>query len=416
MSTVLDAGAERALDAYRWFHRHPELSNQEASTAAHLAGILTELGFTVHTGIGGHGVVATLKGRKAGPGATVLYRADMDALPVTERTELSYQSEQPGVMHACGHDIHMAVAVLALQTMAKLDHAWSGTIVFVAQPAEELGEGARRMLADPQFADVLSKTGKPSLALALHDSSDLPAGTVALSSGYTTANVDSVDITFFGKGGHGAKPHEAVDPIVMASEAVLQFQTIVSRRIAPSEPAVVTVGKLSAGTKHNIIPPTAELQLTVRSYADQTRAKVLAEIEHIANKVAEAYHAPQPPTFEVKANATPSGFNDEVWTERLRQRFEETLGKVHVKENPPGMVGEDFALYSRTLSIPGVLWRLGAVNPTTFEKTNPADLPGLHSDEWAPDAESAVPVGARSVVVALFEGLGNVKSTATKRR
>jgi hippurate hydrolase len=243
------------------------------------------------------------------------------------------------------------------------------------------------------------------LAVALHDTADLPAGTVALSGGFITANVDSVDLVFHGRGGHGAKPHEAIDPVVMAAEAVLQFQTIVSRRIRPERPAVITVGKFSAGTKHNIIPPTAELLLTVRSYDDETRATLLREIQHVANEVAEAYHAPKPPTFVHDAGSTPSGFNDQEWSRRLRERFSELLGDDQVVDNPPTMVGEDFALFSRQLGVPGVMWRLGAVNPSVYERAKPGDLPGLHSDLWAPDAEHTLPVGARTVVAALIEVL-----------
>jgi hippurate hydrolase len=406
LEKLIERGKPGVLEHYRWFHQHPEVSNQEHQTSKHLAEAMSALGARVQTGIGGTGFVAVLSGQKPGKGPFVLYRADMDALPVTEQTGLAYASKNSGVMHACGHDVHMAVAVGAMQTMAALRKRWSGTVLFVAQPSEELGAGAERMIEDPKFKELLAKHGTPRLALALHDSADLPAGSIGISGGYVTANVDSVDITFFGKGGHGAKPHEAIDPVVMASEAVLALQTIVSRRIPADKRAVVTVGKFSAGTKHNIIPPSAELLLTVRSYEDEIRQQLLAEIKLIAEKIAEAYHAPQPPSIKLDPDFTPSGRNDEEWALRLEQRFKSALGKDKVVPNPPTMVGEDFAQFGRKLGIPGVMWRLGAANPQVFANTPLAQLPGLHSDKWAPDAERTLPVGVLSVVLALLEGLG----------
>jgi amidohydrolase len=402
---AIQRGQGDTLQHYRWFHQYPELSNHESNTAEHLAQAMQRLGATVVRGIGGHGFVAVLKGQKPGRGANVLYRADMDALPVAEQTGLAYASKHPGVMHACGHDIHMAVAIGAMKVMAEFKQQWAGSVLFVAQPSEELGAGAERMLQDPKFERVMAEHGRPTLALALHDSADLPAGRVALSPGYVTANVDSVDITFYGKGGHGATPHEAIDPIVMASEAVLTLQTIVSRRIAPEKRAVVTVGKFSAGATHNIIAPTAELLLTVRSYEDEVRQQLLHEIKHIAEKVAAAHHAPRPPTVKLDPDFTPSGRNDDAWSERLDRRFRAAVGDDNVVPNPPTMVGEDFAQFGRLLSIPGVMWRLGAANPQTFVSTKLADLPGLHSDRWAPDAERTLPVGVLTVVLALLEGL-----------
>ncbi len=404
------ADAAAAFERYKWLHQHPELSNQEQHTAAYLAKHLTELGFEVHAGVGGNGLLAWLEGQRPGVHSeppVVLYRADMDALPVTEQTGLPYSSQTPGVMHACGHDLHMAVALSSLRLMAQLRKQWSGTILFVAQPAEELGLGAKQILADPQFAKLLERVGRPRLALALHDSPDLPAGTVAVSAGYVTANVDSVDIQLFGRGGHGARPHQAIDPVVMASELVLALQTIVSRRIAPDKPAVVTVGRIQAGTKNNIIPPEAELLLTVRSYDDDTRRKLLSEIKHLAATISEAYHAPRPPVVNVKPSYTPSGYNDPKWSQRLRSRFERAFGKQRVVDMPPTMGGEDFARYARQLKIPGVMWRLGAVAPRTFAATPVDDLPSLHSPKFAPDAQAALPVGVQTVVLALLDGLSS---------
>jgi amidohydrolase len=397
--------AAYALDEYRWFHAHPELSNQEHETSARVATALEGLGYEVQRGVGGTGLVAVMKGEKPGAGPTVLYRADIDGLPVQEQTGLAYSSQKPGVMHACGHDLHIATALGALRSMATTRSTWSGTIVFVAQPAEEIGAGARQMLADERLRGILARTGKPRVALALHDAADLPAGQVAVSGGPTTANVDSVDITLFGRDGHGSKPHLAVDPVVMAAELVMQLQTIVSRRIAPEVAAVVTVGKIQAGTTHNVIPATAELALTVRSFDEATRSQLLGEIEHITRSLAESYHAPTAPKVSRRKDYTPAGHNDDAWSARLRTRFEVLLGKERVVPIPPSMGGDDFARFGRDLAVPVVYWRLGAVPAAAFEGRAKKPLPSLHSASWAPDAKAALPVGIQTVVAALHEGL-----------
>jgi hippurate hydrolase len=401
----LAAASSSALTEYRWFHEHPEIANHERATAERLASALQVLGFEVQTGIGGTGVVATMSGQKAGGGRTILYRADMDALPVSEETGLPYASQTSGVMHACGHDLHMAIALGALRVMAETRRSWAGTLLFVGQPAEEIGAGARQVLGDPRFQSITARVGKPSLAVALHDASDLPAGQVAISSGYTTANVDSIDLVLNGKDGHGARPHEAVDPIVMAAEVILQLQTIISRRIPPDEPAVITVGKMQAGTGYNIIPASAELLITVRSHDDATRRTLLTEIQHVASSVAVSYHAPKPPLFTLRDEPTPSNLNDPAWSERLRRRFEAIVGKANVVPIPPSMGGDDFARFGRELRIPSVYWRLGAVPAAAYAQRKTKPLPSLHSASWAPDASAAMPIGIQTVVAALHEGL-----------
>ena len=401
----LERTAAFALDEYQWFHAHPELANQERETAARMATALEAMGFEVWRGVGGTGVVATLQGEKPGPRVTVLYRADMDALPVTEETGLAYRSQAPGVMHACGHDLHLATALGALRTLASTRAEWSGTILFIAQPAEEVSGGAKQMLADPTFRKIVARTGKPRVALAVHDAAELPAGHVAVSAGPTTANVDSIDLTLYGRDGHGAKPQLTVDPIVMAAEVVMQLQTIVSRRIPPEADAVVTVGKIAAGTTYNVIPASAELLLTVRSYDDDTRRMLLGEIEHIAHSVARSYHAPTPPKVNVRKDFTPAGVNDEAWSSRLRSRFEALLGKDRVVPIPPSMGGDDFARFGRELAIPTVYWRLGAVPLPAYAQRATKPLPSLHSATWAPDARTALPVGIQTSVAALREGL-----------
>ena len=405
-AAAVDAAAAktvaRAALEYRWFHANPELSDHEEQTAAHLAALLQGMGLTVHTGIGGHGVVGILTSGTKGP--VVLYRADMDGLPVTENTGLPYASKNVGVMHACGHDVHMATAVGVLQTLVDLQGQWNGTVLFVGQPAEELGSGARAMLDDPRWAKILAEVGKPSLALAIHDAADIPAGDVSILPGYDHANVDSVDIVLHGKGGHGARPNEAIDPIVMGAEIVMSLQTIVSRRLAPQEKAVVTVGKFAAGTKHNIIPPKATLLLTVRSYGDDVRATLLQEIERIARQIAKAHRAPRAPEIKL-SEGLPASYNDPEWTERVRARLVAVLGEAHVRTHQPSLGGEDFGLIHKRLGIPGVMYRLGGADPKRWQRTAGKGLPGLHSDQWAPAVDPTLRTGIRTMTAAILDAL-----------
>lgn len=399
------AAQTSALSAYEWFHAHPELSGQEQHTARYLADRLRQLGLTVTEGVGGHGIVGVLQN---GAGPVVLYRADMDGLPVLERTGLPYASKNQGVMHACGHDVHMATAIGVLESLVAQRDAWAGSIVFVGQPAEEIGKGARAMLGDQKFKAILKTVGKPDVALALHDGS-IAAGDVSLVEGFHHANVDSVDITLFGKGGHGARPHETVDPVVMGAELVLALQTIVSRRIPPDARAVVTVGRFSAGTKHNIIAPEATLLLTVRSYTDETRRSLLAEIKHITASVAQSHHAPRPPSVVIESDYTPAAYNDPQWTNTLRARFKQEFGSSHVFQQQPSMGGEDFGMYGKTLKIPAVMWTVGAL-PRNLAKKPVSSRPGLHSDAWAPDPKPTLKAAIQSMTAAILEVLGSTRS------
>jgi hippurate hydrolase len=392
-----------ALALYQWLHAHPELSQQESGTAARLAAELRELGLEVHEGIGGTGVVGILRGGRPGNGPVVLYRADMDALPVLEATGLPYASQNRGVMHACGHDIHMATAVGAMRVLEALKDQWAGTVLFVGQPAEELGLGASAVLADARFRDILRRVGKPRLALALHDTADLPAGAVALVPGHAYANVDSLDITIHGRGGHGAQPHETVDPVVIAAELILSLQTVVSRRLPPGERAVITVGRVEAGSKRNVIPSTALLQLTVRSYGDERRKFLLEEIRRTATAVAQAHGAPRPPRIESAEAPLLSGYNDPGWTERLETAFTAALGTDRVVRQSPATWGEDFGNYARALGVPGVLWTLGAASARPSGRGKA--VPGLHSDRFAPDAKPTLRTGIHTAVTAVLTGL-----------
>jgi amidohydrolase len=391
----------RMLAFYKKLHANPELSGQEKWTSKQIAIELRKLGMQVKRGVGGNGVVGILRN---GQGPTLLYRADMDALPIVEATGLPYASRNKGVMHACGHDIHMSVGVGAMKILAALRKHWGGTLLYVSQPAEETGKGARAMLADPVFKKILAKVGKPKLALALHDSADLPAGQVSLVSGYAAANVDSMDIIVHGKGGHGARPQEAIDPILIASEIVVALQSIVARRISPTEKAVVTVGKFSAGSKHNIIPAKATLLLTIRSYTDKVRKLLLDEIRRVALNVAKAHHAPRDPEVILLDEFTPALFNNPQWTERLRHRFSQILGGKNVQTHIPSMGGEDFGQFSRRLKIPGVMWKLGAAFAKGFDASKPR--PGLHSAKYAPDAGPTLFTGMLTASSALLFAFG----------
>lgn len=385
---------------YRWFHANPELSMQEVNTAQRLTRELEGLGMEVTTQVGGTGLIAVLKNGDQGP--VVLYRADMDALPITESTGLDYASTNDGVMHACGHDVHMTCAVGALEVMSRMKDHWQGTIIFIGQPAEETGAGAKAILNDPKFTQILESVGKPELALALHDYANVPAGAAALTPGYVTANVDSVDITVYGKGGHGAAPDTAIDPIVIGSEIVTALQTILSRRLPPGTRAVITVGRFDAGTKRNIIPAEARLELTVRSYEQKTRQKLMEEIANTARGVAEAHGAVRAPeVYHHEKNYTPAGYNDPKLAERLRPVFLSVLGEDNLWDLPPSMVGEDFARYSQVLEIPGVMFLLGASDPVAVNAGK--EMPPLHSDQFAPAYQLTIRTGVNLIVASLLE-------------
>jgi len=358
-----------SLDAlYRDFHTHPELSLMEERTAGVVARELRATGCDVTERVGGFGVVGVLKN---GDGPTLLIRTDLDALPVQEETGLPYASKvrvkdlagnDVPVMHACGHDIHLACLIGTARTLAALKANWAGTVVFIGQPAEERGVGARAMLKDGLYR----RFPQPDFALALHDCVSLPIGTVGLIAGAAMANVDMVDITVRGIGGHGAAPHATKDPIVLAARIVVALQTIVSRETRPVDPAVVTVGSIHGGTKHNIIPDEVKLQLTLRSYSDAVRAHTLEAVRRICRGEAIAAGLPEDklPLVVVADEGTPSLHNDPELTRRLRGVFSQWLGAAQVRTMEPEMVGEDFAEFGRTAEkVPLCLFRIGAVAP-----------------------------------------------------
>jgi amidohydrolase len=390
-------------------HSHPELSLHEVRTSAEIASRLRTLGYDVTDHVGGYGVVAVLRN---GPGPTVLLRADMDALPVEEKTGLPYASRvvvkndagvEVPVMHACGHDVHMASLVGAATLLSRAKANWRGSLVLVAQPAEELGGGASMMLKD----GFLARFPKPDYAVAVHDSADLPAGVIGYTPGFALANVDSVDITVYGKGGHGSAPQATVDPIVIAARIVTALQTIVSRETSPLDPAVVTVGSVHGGTKHNVIPDEVKLQLTVRTYKPEVRKRILAAIERIARAEAEAGSAPRPPEVAVVESGDAT-YNDPALTERIAAALTKVYGPGRVEEIPPIMAAEDFGLFGRAAGAPSLMLSVGGVPRAKFDAARKAGtpLPPLHSPVWAPDPEPTIETGAGVLTVAALTLFG----------
>lgn len=389
---------------YEHFHAHPELSFCERETAARLAKEWSATGAEVATGIGGHGVVGLLRN---GDGPTVMLRTDMDALPVTEQTGLACASTvkvtnesgaEVGVMHACGHDAHMTNLIGVARYLAANKDRWHGTVMLIGQPAEEHGAGAKAMLDDGLF----KRFPKPDFALALHVDATLATGVVGYRAGYSMANVDAVDITVRGRGGHGANPHTTIDPVVQAAQLVMSLQTIVSREVKAIDPAVVTVGSIHGGTKHNIIADECHLQLTVRSYSDEVRKQLLSGIERKAKAVAIGVCAPEP-VVEV-TEGTPSLRNDEKLTDRIAQVFRRVLGEDKVILSEPAMVAEDFSHYGRA-GVPILMFRLGVVDSERLARYEQAGQqpPPLHSPQFHTDIEDTLVTGVTAMASAALE-------------
>ena len=393
------------MELYRDLHANPELSFQEVETAKKLAKRMRDLGFEVTEGVGRTGVVAVMEN---GAGPTVMLRADMDGLPVVEQTGLPFASTRTatpasgvttGVMHACGHDTHMTGWIGAAQLLVDRKADWSGTLMMIAQPAEETGEGAPAMLE----AGLYERFGTPDYAIAFHDAAQFPAGMIGYSPGYALANVDSVDITVPGIGGHGAYPHTTKDPVVLASAIVMKLQTLVSRESSPLDPAVVTVGSFHAGAKHNIISDEAKLQLTVRSYSDESRKLLLDGIARIARgeAIAAGMSEDRMPIVSVEETYTPATYNDPDFTTRVMAGFVERFGEDRVRQVPSVMGGEDFGQFRRYApeEVQSLIFWVGGVPQERFEaaEKGEADLPSLHSPFWAPDAETVVATAAEAL-------------------
>jgi len=394
---------------YKYLHQNPELSFQEKNTSSLLAEHMRELGFKVTEHVGGYGVVAVFEN---GEGPTVLIRTDMDTLPVTEKTDLIYASDvqsveqdgsQVNVMHACGHDVHMTVWLGTARRLMELKDSWKGTVVMIGQPAEERGAGSKAMLEEGLF----ERFKRPDYNLALHVAADLEAGKVRYVTGYTMANVDSVDIIIRGVGGHGAYPHTTKDPIVIGSQIVLALQTIISREIAPIESAVVTVGSFHAGTKHNVISDLAHLQLTVRSYSDETRDYLMGAIQRIARNTALAAGITEDslPEVTIKDEYTPALYNTPELAEHIAVVLREGLGDENVLKGEPSMGGEDFSCYGRVEPrIPTFMLWLGAVNSELIQSSskNNKKLPSLHSAYFAPDPMPTITTGIYAMTLSVL--------------
>ncbi len=402
------------LELYRHLHQHPELSLFEKESASRMAKELREVGCDVTEGVGGTGVVGVLKN---GDGPTVLVRADMDALPIREVTGLEYASTKTAtdgkgrtvpVMHACGHDMHMSVFTGTARVLKALAARWKGTIVFVAQPAEELGKGSAAMLED----GLLERFPRPDYALALHLAPGLASGTVGYVEGYALANVDSVDIVVRGVGGHGAMPHLAKDPVVTSAQLIMALQTIVSRESGPAEPVVITVGQIHGGTKRNVIPDEVKLDLTVRTYADETRARVLASIRRMAKQTALTAGMPDdrlPVVTRASEDPVPSLYNDPGLVGLATAAMKAILGAGNVVATEPWMAGEDFARYGRVEPpIPSFMFFLGSTAAEQLAqcRSGAANCPGLHNGGLSPDVELTLETGIAAMAAAVLSVAG----------
>ncbi|MBO9575480.1 MAG: amidohydrolase [Sphingobium sp.] len=416
--SATDAAVDKAVDAqmpdlmalYRDLHANPELSFQEVRTSAKLAEIARKLGFEVTEKVGQTGVVAVMKN---GPGPVLLIRADMDALPLEEKTGLPFASKvrsttrdgiESPVMHACGHDTHMTGWIGTARTLAAMKDKWSGTLVMILQPAEEIGLGAKAMLDDGLY----TRFPKPNYAIAFHDMPDQASGVIALTSSWAAANVDSVDVTVRGVGGHGAYPQKTIDPIVLGSRIVTTLQTLISRENDPQTPAVVTVGSFVGGTKHNIIPDQAKLLITIRSFSDEVRARLLDGIKRVARGEAIAAGVPEDrmPIVSIEPNYTPSTYNAPELGDRLLHLFGAHFGADRAVKGGPTMAGEDFSLYWRTdHSVQSFIFFVGAVPADRLAAIRAGKAPDipLHSPLWAPDADAVISTGAKALSIAALD-------------
>ncbi len=388
------------IGLYRHLHTHPELSYKEVNTAARIAEELKKAGVEVTAGVGKLGVVGVLKN---GAGPVVLVRSDLDALPVTEATGLPFASkatspDDAGVpMHACGHDIHMTNLVATARWLAENRSAWSGTILFIGQPAEEKIGGAKAMLADGLYA----RFPKPTYALALHVAHDLETGKIAYTSGPAMASSTSVDVVVKGKGGHGAMPHNTVDPIALAALLVLDLQTIVSREVNPIHPAVVTVGSIHGGTKHNIIPNDVRLQLTLRAFRPEVADQLVEGIRRRAKGLAEAHKAPAPEV--TVGESTPPTVNTPSLVARVLPSLNSAVGSSNVVEIEPTMGAEDFGLFGQG-GVPTFMFRLGTIAPDRLAavKSKGETMPSLHSALYFPDASASLRTGVKAMTSAVI--------------
>jgi amidohydrolase len=418
LDAMIDRDIASFLSTYKMLHAAPELSHREEKTSSFFAGELRKLGYTVTERIGkyertewvGYGVVAIMKN---GTGPTVLVRTELDALPVDEKTGVPYASKvktkndagvEVSVMHACGHDIHMTSLLGTAKMLAELKGSWQGTLILLGQPAEETIDGARAMLRDGLYTNF----PKPDYAIALHDNAELEAGRVGYTPGYALASGTAVDIKIRGLGGHGSKPEATKDPVVLAAQVIMALQTIVSRENSPLDPAVVTVGSIHGGTRYNIIPDEVNLQLTVRTYKEEVRQRVLAAIERITKGIALAAGIPDDRAPIVKVSeteVTAATYNEPQLTERLTATFKRALGDENVVKVAPIMASEDFGYLSLDQKIPSTIFWLGAVDPAKVKQSKETGipLPSLHSALFAPLPEPTLRTGVKAMTSAVLE-------------
>jgi len=397
------------FETYKHLHSHPELSFLEKNTSKLLANKMRSYGFKVTENFGATGVVAILKN---GKGPKILIRTDMDALPILEKTGVAFASkvkqvdiegvERP-VMHACGHDIHMSVWLGTAKYLSEHKNEWKGTLMMIGQPAEERGGGSDAMLK----AGLYQKFFVPDYALAFHVRSDRPVGTIGYCPGYAMANVDMAKITFTGRGGHGAYPHKTIDPIVMSAQYIMDIQSIVSREISPTDPAVVTVGSIHGGTKGNVIPSQVSLEFTIRSYKDEVRNHIIEALQRKADAVAASFGVPKEnyPKLELKDTYTPALYNDPKLTRKVIAGFEKIFGKENIVKVSPVMGGEDFGRYGKTKEhVPIFMYFLGIISQEKYEnaKLNKLILPSLHSDKVIPEPEPSIENGIKAMTNAVI--------------
>ncbi|MEY2528156.1 MAG: hypothetical protein QOJ05_246 [Verrucomicrobiota bacterium] len=416
---IADAELPSLLTIYKDLHTHPELSTHEERSAAIVAKELKAAGYEVTEKVGKYdkpgltcyGVIGVMKN---GEGPTVAIRTDLDGLPVREETGVPYAStvttkndagQEVGVMHACGHDIHMSTFIGTARALAKLKDKWKGTLIMIGQPAEETVGGARALLKDGLY----TRWPKPTYVLGLHDDAEIATGQIGVTEGYCYANVDSVDVTVRGIGGHGAYPHKTKDPVMLAAEMITAWQTIASRENNPIDPIVITVGSIHGGTKHNIISDEVKMQLTVRTYKQEVRDRVLAAIERIAKGVATMGGIPadRAPIVSVeKDQYTPATYNNPELTKRVSAVMKTALGPDSIVAKDPTMGGEDFSEYSLPdHSIPAFMFNVGAVDPAKVaeSKKSGTPLPSLHSSKFAPVPEPTIKTGMVGMVAAVLD-------------
>jgi amidohydrolase len=416
VDAMIDRDMASILSTYKMLHAAPELSHREEKTSQFFAGELRKLGYTVTERLGkfdnpawtGYGVIAVMKN---GAGPTVLVRTELDALPVDEKTGVPYASKvrvkndagvEVGVMHACGHDIHMTSLLATAKILSEIKSQWQGTLVLLGQPSEESGDGARALLKD----NLYTRFPQPDFAIALHDKPEIETGKIGYTPGYSMASATSIDIKIRGVGGHGSAPETTKDPVVVAAQVVLALQTIVSRENSPLDPAVVTVGSIHGGTRYNIIPDEVDLQLTVRTYKEDVRQRILASIERIVKSAALAAGIPDDRAPIVKVSeGTTSTYNDPKLLERLTPALKRALGADNVIQVPPIMASEDFGYLSLDQKIPATIIWLGASDPQKVKahRETGAALPGLHSALFAPVPEPTLRTGVKATTAAVME-------------